>query len=106
VTVLNDEQTDGWSAIVRVIDEQDATRSAGRTVGPRLSLRVALGSVIYQADRHGIPLTQAMALAVKRFGESTVRKALMLFPDDASIAALLALDCLASHATLESPDLD
>ena len=103
---LNDEQTDGWSAIVRLIDEQDATRAGGPNVGPRFSLRVALGSVIYQADRHGIPLTQAMALAAKRFGESAVRKALMMIPDEDSIAALLALDCLASHAELKSPDLD
>jgi len=106
VKALNDEQTDGWSAIVRVMDEQDAARSGGRNVGPWFSLRVALGSVIYQAERHGIPLTQAMALAVKRFGESTVRKALRMFPDDDSIAALLALDCLTSDAKVESPDLD
>ena len=104
--VLNDEQTDGWSAIVRVMDEENVPRSGGLTVGPRLSFRVALGSVIYQAKRNGIPLTQAMALAAKRFGESTVRKALMMFPDEDSIAALLALDCLVSDVNLESPDLD
>jgi hypothetical protein len=50
VKVLNDEQTDGRSAIVRVIDEQDAARSGGPNLDPRFSLRVALGSVIYQAD--------------------------------------------------------
>jgi hypothetical protein len=47
-----------------------------------------------------------MALGVERFGESTVRKTLMMFPDDDSIAALLALDCLARDMELESPDLD
>jgi hypothetical protein len=29
-----------------------------------------------------------------------------MFPDDDSIAALLALDCLTSDAKVESPDLD
>lgn len=89
-----DEQMDEWSAIVQVVDEELARRVDRPNAGRWLSLRVALGSVIYQSERHKIPLTQAMALAAKKFGESSVRRALRMFPDDASIAALQALDCL------------
>ena len=103
VNASKDKQAAGWSAIARVIDEAIPPISDGLKSGRRLSFRVALGSVIYQAERYGIPLTQAMALAARKFGENTVRDALNSYPDDASIAALRALDCL-TNGELESPD--
>jgi hypothetical protein len=88
------------------MDEQLARRPSGLNAGRLFSLRVALGAVIYQSERHEIPLTQAMMLAAKKFGEGTVRNALRIYPDKASIAALHTLDCLTSDTVLESPDPD
>jgi hypothetical protein len=103
VKASNDEQVVGWGAIARVMDDARPPRSGGPSGDRWLSFRVTLGSVIYQAERYGIPLTQAMTLAARKFGEGTVRKALSIFPDDTSIAALHALDCL-TNGELEPPD--